>query len=237
MGNHHLVGGTSNNVSKAHFNKINKQLNALFEEANLGGIIDNIKSNFTERTFSFFQLYKDQQVNLINHIIQGKVKSAITSYEKIHNSSYSLLNLMYNNELSIPGILKNNLLAVFQYKLEEIFEGNGELIPIGRLKRYVGEVSRWNADLKKERISYLASKKITKLLSAYPHLSQKPQLINNFIETLELLDSIDIYPDIKLLQERIFRMLNTIILSGEIKTQTLHLARFIDLDVPEYAEE
>jgi alpha-amylase/alpha-mannosidase (GH57 family) len=236
MGNHHLVGGTSNNVSTSHFNKINKQLNVLFEEANLSGIIDNIKRNFTERTFSFFQLYRDQQVNLINHIIKGKVISAFNSYEKIYNSSYSLLNLMHNNGLVIPGLLKNNLLAVFQYKLEDIFEGNGELIPVGRLKRYVGEVSKWNAELKKERISYLASKKITHLLFIYSHLGQKPHLVTNFIETLELLYSIDIYPDIKILQERVFRMLNVITLSDEIKEQTLQLARLIDLDVPELLE-
>ena len=232
MGNHHLVGGTSNDVSMENFDKINKQLNVLFEEANLSGIIDNIKTNFTERTFSFFHLYKDQQVNLINYIIQDKVKAGIESYERIYNSSYSLLNLMHNNELTIPGILKNNLLAVFQYKLEEIFEGNGELIPISRLKRYTAEVSKWNADLKKERISYLASKKITHLLHTYEHLSQKPDLIINFIDTIELLNSIDIHPHIEFLQERVFRMLNTIILSGEIKTSTLKLAALINIEIP-----
>jgi len=232
MGNNHLVGGTSNDVSMENFDKINKQLNVLFEEANLSGIIDNIKTNFTERTFSFFHLYKDQQVNLINYIIQDKVKAGIESYERIYNSSYSLLNLMHNNELTIPGILKNNLLAVFQYKLEEIFEGNGELIPISRLKRYTAEVSKWNADLKKERISYLASKKITHLLHTYEHLSQKPDLIINFIDTIELLNSIDIHPHIEFLQERVFRMLNTIILSGEIKTSTLKLAALINIEIP-----
>lgn len=231
MGNHHLVGGTTNDVSIENYNRVNKQLNNLFEEANLSGIIDNIKTNFTERTFSFFHLYKDQQVNLINYVIQDKIKLGIESYERIYNSSYSLLNLMHNNQLTIPGLLKNNLLAVFQYKLEEIFEDNRELIPIGRLKRYTGEVSKWNAELKKERISYLASKKITHLLETYAHLAQKPEMIDNFIETLELLNDIDILPDIEILQERVFRMINTIILSGEIKAQTMRLARLIGLDV------
>jgi len=233
MGNHYRVGGTSNDVSITNYNKVYKQLNDLFEEANLSGIIDNIKTNFTERTFSFFHLYKDQQVSLVNYVIQDKVKLAIESNERIYNSSYSLLNLMHNNELTIPGLLKNNLLAVFQYKLEEIFDGNGELIPIGRLKRYTGEVSKWNAELKKERISYLASKKITHLLSVYDHLGQKPELIISFIKTLELLNSIDIHPDIEILQERVFRMLNTIVMSEEIKGQTLRLARLIDLEVPQ----
>jgi len=233
MGNHHLVGGTSNDVSKENFNKIDIQLNVLFEEANLSGIIDTIKINFTERTFSFFHLYKDQQVNMINFVIQDKVKAGIASYERIYNASYSLLNFMHNNELTIPGLLKNNLLAVFQYKLEEIFEGNGELVPINRLRRYAGEVSKWNAELKKERISYLASKKITHLLHTYEHLSQNQELIINFIETLELLSNIDIYPDIEILQERVFRILNTIILSGDIKVSTLQLAELINIKIPD----
>ena len=71
------------------------------------------------------------------------------------------------------------------------------------------------------------------MLHTYEHLSQQPELIINFIETLELLNSIDIQPDIEFLQERVFRMLNTIILSGEIKVSTLRLAELININIPD----
>jgi alpha-amylase/alpha-mannosidase (GH57 family) len=223
MGNHHLVGGTSNDVSVDFFNKVNEMLNEAFEQANLSSIIDIIKSYFTQRTFSFFELYKDQQLQLLNFVIEEQLESAISSYERIYNSSYSLLNLMHKNALTIPGLLENNLLSVFQYKLEQIFEGNGELIAVNRLRRYTHEVKKWNAGLKKERISYLASKKLNNLLLSYNHFYEKPEILNNFLQTLKLLHQIEIYPDIQPLQERIFRMLNTTILTHEMAKPTLNL--------------
>lgn len=232
MGNHHLVGGTSNDVSLENFNIINQNLNEAFEAANLSAIIDLIKGHFTKRNFSFFELYKDQQMQILQYVIQDQLKSAIASYEKIYNSSYSLLNLMHSNALIIPGLLQNNLLSVFQYKLEEIFEGNGELIAISRLQRYTTEVKKWNAGLKKERISYLASKKIAHLLKQYDHFYDKPELLANFTQAIRLLHEIDIYPGIERLQERIFRMLNTTILSDEIKETTHELARLINIKLP-----
>ena len=88
MGNHHLVGGTSNNIDDDWFEQINSSLHNSFEEGNLSEIIDIIKGNFTDKTFSFFQLFKDQQLKLLTHIIADKVDNAISNYEGIYDSSY-----------------------------------------------------------------------------------------------------------------------------------------------------
>ena len=65
---------------------------------------------------------------MLNQVIKDKVETAAAAYEGIYDSSYSLLNLMKSNQLSVPGILENNIMTVFQYKLEEIFEDNSQLI-------------------------------------------------------------------------------------------------------------
>ena len=231
MGNHHLVGGTSNNIDEAWFSQISSSLQDSFEEANLSGIIDTIKGNFTDKTFSFFQLFKDQQLKLLTHIIADKVENALRSYEGIYDTSYSLLNLMKTNKLSVPGLLENNLITVSQYKLEEIFEGNGELVHIGRLKRYAEEVVKWQANIKTERISYLASRKITHLVDLYETFTDKVELIDNLLQTLELLKLIAVNPNIEELQEFVFRMFDGRIMEHEEKQKALDLASLIGLDI------
>jgi alpha-amylase/alpha-mannosidase (GH57 family) len=231
MGNHHLVGGTSNNIDDGWFEQVSNQLQENFDQANLAGIIDIIKENFTDKTFSFFQLFKDQQLKLLNFIIADKVESAVAAYESIYDSSYSLLNLMKTNKLSVPGLLENNLKIVFRYKLEEIFEGNGELVQIPRLKRYASEVAKWNADIKVERISYLAAKKITHLVDHYDEYSDKIGLLDNLLQTLELLSSIQVEPDIEELQEFVFRMLDSSLLPGKEKHKAMELAELIGLEI------
>jgi hypothetical protein len=231
MGNHHLVGGTSNNVSQEWFNDLQKTFTADFDEGNLAGIIDTIKEHFTEKTFSFYQLFKDEQAKLISLVIDDKMKNALAAYENIYDSTYSLLNLLKSNRLSIPGLLENNLLTVFQYKLEEIFEGNGDLIQLGRLERYADEVSKWEAKLKTERISYLASRKISHLVNIFSESEDKSEFLANIDQALRLLAKIDVVPDIELLQEFIFRKIRNNQLTPDELELATHLADLIDIKI------
>ena len=127
-------------------------------------------------------------------------------------------------------MLENNLLTVFQYKLEDIFEGNGELVQINRLKRYASEVTKWKAKIKTERISYLASKKINHLVNLFDSFEDKPDLIINLKKTLHLLETLHIKPDIEELQEKVFLRLKHVELPEPEYSRTLKLARSINLD-------
>jgi len=229
MGNHHLIGGTSNNTDLDWFDEIKKHLKYKFDDVDMSGIIDCIKENFTSRTFSFFQLFKDYQAKLLSHVIDERLQYALNSYERIFDNSYGLLTFMHNNQLSVPGLLYNNIQAVFQYKLEEIFEGNGELIHINRLQRYVTEIDKWHADFNTSRISYLASRKITQLVLEYENIKDKVALFQNLTDTLQLLDSIRVYPAIDELQVLVFRLLNTQILKEEEKKKAGELASLVGL--------
>jgi len=231
MGNHHLIGGTSNNTAKEWFEGLRGEITSNFEKGNLAGIIDTIKENFTEKGFSFYQLFKDQQLKLIRFVIEEKMENALATYESIYNSTYGILNVMRSNHLSMPGLLENNLLTVFQYKLEEIFEGNGAPIQIARLQRYTDEVSKWDAELKTNRISYLASKKITHLVDLFPETENKAEAIVNFDETLRLLSKINVNPDIESLQEMIFRKLKTNDLTPDEVEPAHKLAELIEIEI------
>lgn len=231
MGNHHLVGGTSNNITKDWFGLLRSSLSFNFEKGNLSEIIDIIKENFTQKAFSFHQLFKDQQLKLINLVIEEKMQNALTAYESIYDSTYSILNLMRNNHLNMPGLLENNLLTVFQYKLEEVFEGNGEPIHIARLQRYSDEICKWDAHIKTQRISYLASKKIMHLVDLFPENTDKAEALTNFYEALQLLTKIKVYPDIETLQELIFRKLQNNDLTEQETEPAKKLADLIDLEI------
>ena len=231
MGNHHLIGGTSNNVSLDWFNNLQQSFSSDFDEGNLAGIIDTIKSHFTEKTFSFYELFKDEQSKLISLVIDDKIKNAVAAYENIYDSTYSLLNLLKSNRLSIPGLLENNLLTVFQHKLEEIFEGNGDLIQLGRLARYTDEVSKWEAQLKTARISYLAAKKIDHLVNLFSETDNKAEFLSNVDQTLRLLAKINVAPDIESLQELIFRVINNNKLTPDELEHAKQLAGLIDIKI------
>jgi alpha-amylase/alpha-mannosidase (GH57 family) len=61
LGNHHLIGSTATKLSEAEFDSIVEQIEKSFDEGNVAECIDIIKWNFLDRSFSFFNLFKDEQ--------------------------------------------------------------------------------------------------------------------------------------------------------------------------------
>src|SRR5690606_16450631 len=92
LGNHHLIGSTATQLTEAEFESIVAEIEASFERGNIAQCIDIIKWNFTDRSFSFFNLFRDEQLKLLTLVTRDYEKNALNSYEQIYESNYSLLN-------------------------------------------------------------------------------------------------------------------------------------------------
>ena len=231
LGNHHLVGSTTNKLTEPEFDSIVTQLEKSFDTSNIAECIDIIKWNFQDRSFSFFNLFRDEQIKLLKLLTEGLQKDALTRYNTIYDETYSLLNVMRSQNLIIPPMLQRNLETVFQFKLENILDPKRGNFSPGRLKRYAVEVRKWNAQLDEERIAYLASEFISHQIdnfSAYPDQIAWIKIAYSFLETLH---AIHIYPNINELQDFIFRLAEENHLRSELKIEVMSLARYINLEL------
>ncbi|MCE2495874.1 MAG: DUF3536 domain-containing protein [Flavobacteriales bacterium] len=62
LGNHHLIGSTATKLVPEEFDSIVDLAAATFDAGNLSDCIDIIKKYFKEKSFSYFDLFKDQQL-------------------------------------------------------------------------------------------------------------------------------------------------------------------------------
>lgn len=231
LGNHHIIGSTATQLTEEAFESIVAQIETSFERGNIAQCIDIIKWNFTDRSFSFFNLFRDEQLKLLALVTRDYEKNALTSYEQIYESSYSLLNFMRSENLLIPNMMKRNLETVFQYKLEELFAENGTRFTLTRFKRYAAEILKWNAHLDSERVLYFASKFLSQRISQFILAENHAQWFDEIYEILETLYSINLRPRINEMQDFVFTHIKENNLDLAVKPKVLRLAELLNLAV------
>jgi len=229
MGNHHLIGSTATKLSEAEFDSIVEQIEKSFERGHLSECIDIIKWNFLDRSFSFFNLFRDEQLKLLELVTRDYEKEALRSYEVIYDSSYTLLNFMHAENLRLPSVLQSNLETVFQFKIEELLASPLESFSLGKLKRYASEMKKWNAHPKSERTQYVASNFLLRQIQAFRLDNHPTEWMSRMGEILICYEEMHIVPGLNLLQDFIFRLVKENHLDPDLYKAVHKLADQINL--------
>lgn len=234
LGNHHLIGNTADQISEEEFRRASDTIANSFNSGHISQTIDVIKSTFAERSFSFQDLFLDEQLNLLDRVLAQNIEMALSSYERINDRVYSLLNVMRNNKLTIPPLLMQNLRSMVNHYLEELLGEEQIEVSMVRLKELVGEVSRWDLYIDVERLNFITTNRIHFLIESYKQGKYSERFLTQAVEVLDLLSMIGVKPELHELQNFIFGLLLTDDLSNPHFTDRLHkLAERIGFEVGE----
>lgn len=206
MGNHHLVGNAADNLANEDFHEARRNFGKALDEGNLARLLEMIRLHFRGRSFSFFDLFKDQQHKLLEQVLHANLQLAAESYRKINNRNQSLLNVMRNQGLPIPDLLRKNLEIITLHHIEELFSISDQLVDIPALREELRNVQRWQMDLDASKLAFLLNKKINHLIYHYEVEGYNHTFIQNMGEVLRLANAVGIYPQIIELQNFVFRI-------------------------------
>lgn len=201
LGQHHLIGGTSKRLSKKEFEPISTALTSAFERSNVAEVVDIIKEKFRAHTFSFFGMFKDEQMKLVNQYLHQSEELAYDSYRKIYDRNYGILNVMQGQKLQIPPTLKQNIDDVINIEFKDLFT-NGQF-SIGRMEELVDETLKWNVQLNNELISARLNDKLDEMFSQFEK-DNDHQLLEQILNTIKLYKRVNLNPLLVNLQNSVF---------------------------------
>jgi len=206
LGNHHLIGNTSDYLEEAPYEALCDQLRKTFDAGNLSEALEIVKENFKQRSFSFFDLFKDEQLKLLNRVLDYQVNGALDFYERINDRTYSLLNVMQAEGLTLPDVLVRNLEVIVIQRLANLLKIEG-LVNIEQLKEVEFLVKKWKIQLPLSQMNFYAGKKVDHLVHAFYKGEKLNVVVDNANETLKLMRSIGLKPDVNLLQDLVFQLI------------------------------
>ncbi|MCH2213755.1 MAG: DUF3536 domain-containing protein [Flavobacteriales bacterium] len=212
LGQHHLVGKSFEKIPSDEFREFGDQVCRAFQESNVAKVIELFRMYPEQRSFSFFDMFKDEQIKMLNEILEWSLSLASSSYQKVNNRNYNILNVMQNSHLNPPRMLVKNLEMVLNNELRDLFDNGEKKISLPDLKRVVVEIRRWGFNIDHSELDFICANKLNRMLEEIGDPSvvlaqDLGQLMSNMREALVLIATVGIYPELNAIQDFVYRIL------------------------------
>jgi len=204
LGQHHLIGNAADQLSEATFNRLYEELRTAFHEGNLAEVIQLITQHFGASSFSFWQLFKDEQKKVLNVLVKQETEQAETALRNIFDRNYSLMNVLQRVNIHMPMLFRKNLELVINNQLRRIFQEPD--IKAADVKRLTEEVNKWQVSLDKEVISFVATDKLNALFADFACQPDQLAALINLYQIVQHLSELGIEPDLWQLQNKAFQL-------------------------------
>lgn len=234
LGNHHIIGRAFDNMPIEEYETLVGELRTAFEAGNLAAVIDMLKGSYKEKNFTFYDLFKDEQIRILNEIMSKNLELAEVFAQQIYERTYNLLNVMQAANLQAPQMLEGNLLLVLENDLQNQFKRNGKPFNLVKMKETIAHLKKWEVKLDTQRYTYLSTKKLAGLVEQVHQSNYSFEVLDNVYQGLKLLREINIYPEMNELQDLVFRLITLPELfypDEKQQKEILEIAHFIDIDV------
>lgn len=204
LGQHHLIGGTSSRLSTKEFEPISSALCKAFDQSNISQVVDIIKEGFKAHTFSFFGMFKDEQMKLVNQYLAQSEELAYDSYRKIYDRNYNILNVMKVENLQIPPTLKQNIEDVINIEFKDLLV-NGHF-SIQKMDELCDEVLKWGINLNEELLNAKLNDKLDVMFKEFLEDNSNHKVLDDILTTIKLCKKVNLKPILVNLQNSVFEL-------------------------------
>jgi len=182
LGDHNFIGGVDY-LKADEFAKMRTLTTNAFLESDIPGVIGVIKDYFKYHNYSLWHLFKEEQQNILNQVLGSTMEDIETSFRQIYDHHYPLMQI--KNEISLP--LPRMLMTVVEFVLNRDISVllEAEDVDIKRFKQLVEEMKRWSFKRDQADFTFLASQRISSLMS---RLSDHPDNIHHMEKIITILD-------------------------------------------------
>ncbi len=207
LGQHQIIGSFTNKLSRVDYLQMAEKIKYAFKQSNFAEVLQVMQGYFPFRNFSLWDLFKDEKIKVVKHILRDNLEDAEDAYHNIYEKNINLMNIMQSGHMQIPPILLQNVQVVINKDIENFFQ-NGNLNP-KRLSQITDTAKKWHVELDHNVIGHLAEKRLLEMVEDLYHIPGQPELLDKIIEIIHELHKIDIQPDLQRPQNLVFKMCNT----------------------------
>ncbi|MFW5710037.1 MAG: DUF3536 domain-containing protein [Bacteroidota bacterium] len=169
LGNHNMIGAVREFQESENFSSMYDEIRSTFQKRDITQMIGQLDKHFDMHNYSFWHLFKDEQREILNRILQSKLDGITGTYRQIFNNNYGLLIAMREIENPIPLALKVPGAYILNHDLKK--ELSNEKIDIKEVKRISNEIEEFEFELD-PAIGFLINLRLNQMME---HLYKSPE--------------------------------------------------------------
>ncbi|MCI4625195.1 MAG: DUF3536 domain-containing protein [Candidatus Magnetoovum sp. WYHC-5] len=194
LGDHNINCGIINCPHYEHFVYVKMELEYAFEHGHIPKVIELISIHFGNHPYTLWHLFKDEQRKALDMTLETTYEYINSSYKQIYDNNYPIMSFLKGLNIPIPEAISTA--CSYTVKKELVDTLKAKVLDIERLQKVVKEVQRWNIDIDRAQVNFISVSLIDYLMESLQKQSDYIDLFYKIIQTIELLKTISIEPNL-----------------------------------------
>jgi hypothetical protein len=188
FGGHNIIGGVRPSGEKNLLKKIKDEIIPVFMKGDISGTVIAIKNNFDKHDYSLWHLFKDQQREIIDQVLDDTIEDVDKSFRSIKERHYSVINAVKQMGIPLPKMVSTIINTVINIDLVHVVEEKE--VDLEKLGRSVEETRLWDVSLDKKRIAYAVNARISDYMERLKADPSEEKTIKSVYGLLRGIDSL-----------------------------------------------
>jgi hypothetical protein len=168
------------------FATMHGEITDLFERHDITTVIRCIENYYGSNSFSLWHLFKDEQRKILSMILDSTLADVEVAMRQIKEQHYPILDVMRQMSVPLPKLFARITGAIHDTDLLRALEQQD---PAG-LRESVNETLKWNLDVDKVSLGFMASRQITAMMNRLadsPHDGEIIAALAEYLDAVQLL--------------------------------------------------
>lgn len=215
LGDHNVNGGVRSYMDEHAYQEMDQKISTAFDQANVADIIRLMDKHFGTNSYSLWYLFKDEQRNVIQKILQPNLEQTERTIAQIYTENCTIMNFLKQLNIPIPQSLFVITEQAINQEAKRFF--SQELINLDKLKDLIQEIQHWPITIDHTTLAFEIRGWVNQALE---ELSKQPDDISRIQEiasVLNQLKEIDIHLNLWKAQNIYFQIKQEVIPSYKKK--------------------
>lgn len=204
LGQNHIIGNFSDKIDEDTFKEMMPLITTAFSESRLADVIGLMQQYFGERKFTLNNLFRDDRKKVLDLIVEKGLKVADNYFQDVYNDNYNLMNILKENDMHIPQMLRQNLEIVINSEILKFLKSDADNPE--KLENLAVEALKWKVVLHKTEMEFAATEKLFDLISKVESNLSDNRRLESMNGIFEQLKQLSITPDLWRIQNRYFKL-------------------------------
>ncbi len=206
LGDHHFYGGVREWQSKNEFNNMCQEIKSAFDRLDIAEMILLMDKHFGTHSYNLWYLFKDKSREVFDKIMHQTLDSIEISFRNVYKNHYATMQAMKRTGTPLPKALSTAVEYVINADLQQVFKVPGS-IDQDKLQNLLHEVRYWSVELDKSTLGFVGSRRLNSLMEKLQENPEDPEIIEELIDSLKVLQELDIDLDLWKAQNILFSLI------------------------------
>lgn len=187
LGDHNFIAGVKLfNEEDDFLKQMSPKIKESFKKSDIAGTISLIESYFDKSHYSLWHLFKDQQSEVLDQILESTIKEVDGSLRQINERYYPIIQVIRQFNKKLPNSLGKTLAATINADILQVI--HNETINFDQLKHLVSEIKDLTLDIDEISLEFLTRRKVNRIMAIFQQNPNNTGVLERLVKLLAALE-------------------------------------------------